>query len=161
MERQHERAELQDRVHSLLALGALPFSAILVLDAFSAGTGNAGVVNALSWVAKGLLGLVVVVLTIYIVRKWRAGGARAPETESFSTTILFKAATLSWGATFMLLVQFYDRLFRGNGILGIAGLPLEHSGEIVAAFMLLVFSISYFGMNLSLQWASGEKVADE
>ena len=141
------RAEMLDRINTLMALGALPFAALLVLDALAAGGVNSILVTALEWAAKAGLALAVVFLVFAIVRKWRARGPASYE-ESYSAAILRKALGASWVAPLVVLTQF-DTLFHGPGLLGAGKLPLEHSGGIIAALMLVVFSVTYLGLMLT------------
>jgi len=141
------RAEMLDRINTLMATGALPFAALLVLDALAAGGEGSVLIYVLEWIAKGLLTLIVVLLFIAIFRKWRAAGPSHNE-ESYSAAILLKAMSAAWVATFVLLTQF-DSLFQEPGMLGTVMLPLVHAGDIVAAFMLAVFSLTYLGLMLA------------
>lgn len=144
---QTNRAEMLDRINTLMALGALPFAALLVLDALAAGGVNSMLVTVLEWAAKTGLVLALVLLVVAIVRKWRARGP-TPYEESYSAAMLRRAVGASWVATFVVLTQF-DSLFQGPGLLGVGELPLEHSGGIIAALMLAVFSLTYLGLMLT------------
>ena len=147
MNEQTNRAEMLDRINTLMATGALPFAILLVLDALVAGGVGSALIDILGWVAKGLLIVVMVLLAISIFRKWRAVSPSHNE-ESYSAAMLLKAMGASWIATFVLLTQF-DSLFQEPGMLGMVILPLVHAGEIVAAFMLAVFSLTYLGLMLA------------
>lgn len=138
------RAEMLDRINTLMAAGALPFAALLLLDALDDGGVNSTLVSVLEWTAKGALALVAVLLAIAIARKWRARGP-APDEDSYSSAMLRRAVAVSWVATFVVLTQF-DSLFEGAGVLGMVELPLVHAGGIVTAFMLAVLSLTYFGL---------------
>jgi hypothetical protein len=133
-----------DRINSLMAAGALPFAALLLLDALADGGVNSTLVSVLEWTAKGALALVAVLLAVAIARKWRARGP-APDEDSYSSAMLRRAVAVSWVATFVVLTQF-DSLFEGAGVLGMVELPLVHAGGIVNAFMLVVLSLTYFGL---------------
>jgi hypothetical protein len=145
-----------DRINTLMAGGALPFAALLLLDALTAGGVNHTLVSVLEWTAKGALALVAVLLAFAIARKWRARGP-ASEEDSYSSAMLRRAVAVSWVATFVVLTQF-DSLFEGAGVLGMVELPLVHAGGIVTAFMLVVLSLTYFG---SMMLASGQRDALE
>jgi len=145
----HNRAELLDRIYTLMAVGAIPFAGLLLIDAFRAGLGQSGLIGALDWIAKIALGGVLIWLIILMWRKSRTGDADSTEIESYSGSLVLKSVGMSWLATFLLLIQFFDRVFGRNGLLGLEDLPLVHSGEVTAAFMLLVFSITYFILNLA------------
>jgi len=136
------RAEMLDRINTLMAAGALPFAVLLMLDALAEGGVDPTLLAVLEWAAKGALALVVVLLSVAIVRKWRARGP-APDEDSYSAATLRKALAASWVATFVVLTQF-DSLFEGEGVLGVVELPLLHAGGIVTAFMLVVLSLTYF-----------------
>lgn len=138
------RAEMLDRINTLMAAGALPFAALLMLDALAQGGVDSTLLAVLEWAAKGALALVFVLLAVTIARKWRARGP-APDEDSYSAAVLRKALAASWVATFVVLTQF-DGLFAGAGVLGIVELPLVHAGGIVTAFMLVVLSLTYFGL---------------
>ena len=150
------RAEFRDRINSLMAAGALPFAVLLILDALPETAGQSNIVTAVSWLAKGLLGLVVAWLAVMMVRKWRAGGGNEPAAESYSAATLLKSTGVSWVVTLVVLIQV-DSMFQGNGILGITELPLRFAGEITAALMLAVFSITYFGFSLSARLADSRE----
>jgi Mg2+/citrate symporter len=146
---QSNRAELLDQINTLMATGALPFAALLLLDALAdAGVGST-LLAVLDWAAKGALAAVVVLLSIAVARKARSGRTAPYEDsyseDSYSATMLRKALAASWVATFVVLTQF-DSLFEGAGILGVVEMPLVHAGGIVTAFMLVVFSLTYFGL---------------
>ena len=138
------RAEMLDRINTLMAAGALPFAALLLLDALVDGGVNSTLVSVLEWTAKGALALVAVLLAVAIARKWRARGP-APDEDGYSSAMLRRAVAASWVATFVVLTQF-DSLFEGAGVLGMVELPLVHAGGIVTAFMLAVLSLTYFGL---------------
>ena len=158
MENQHLRAELRDRINTFLALGALPFASLLILDALKAGIGHTDLIVALDWIAKIALSLVVVWCIVLIVRKLRTGsGSDLSGDDSYTTSAILKAAATSWVVTFVLLYQFFDRLFQEGHFMGIVELPLAHSGEIIAAFMLIVFSLTYFALNLSARWSEARE----
>jgi hypothetical protein len=145
-----------DRINTLMASGALPFAALLLLDALAEGGVNSTLVSVLEWTAKGALALVAVLLAIAIARKWRARGT-ALEEDSYSSAMLRRAVAVSWVATFGVLTQF-DSLFEGAGVLGMVELPLVHAGGIVTAFMLVVLSLTYFGL---MMLANGQPDAVE
>lgn len=136
------RAEMLDRINTLMAAGALPFAALLILDALAEGGVSSTQIVVLEWAAKGALALVAVLLSVAIARKWRAGGP-APDEDSYSAAMLRKAVAASWVATFVVLTQF-DSLFEGAGFLGMVELPMVYAGGIVTAFMLVVLSLTYF-----------------
>jgi len=153
---QPNRAELLDRINALMATGALPFAALLLLDALADAGVDSTLLTVLDWAAKGALTVVVVLLSVTVARKARSGKP-APDEDSYSATTLRKALATSWVATFVVLTQF-DSLFEGAGILGIVELPLVHAGGIVTAFMLVVLSLTYFGL---MMLASDEPDASE
>lgn len=144
MNDQSNRAELLDRINTLMATGALPFAALLVLDALADAGVDSTLITMLDWAAKGALAVVVVLLSVAVARKARSGRP-APDEDSYSAATLRKALAASWVATFVVLTQF-DSLFDGAGILGVAELPLVHAGGIVTAFMLVVLSLTYFAL---------------
>ena len=156
MNDQPNRAELLDRINALMAAGALPFAALLLLDALADAGVDSTLLTVLDWAAKGALTVVVVLLSVTVARKARSGKP-APDEDSYSATTLRKALATSWVATFVILTQF-DSLFEGAGILGIVELPLVHAGGIVTAFMLVVLSLTYFGL---MMLASDEPDASE
>jgi len=156
MTNQTSRAEMLDRINTLMAVGALPFAALLVLDALAAGGVNSALINVLEWAAKGGLALAVLLLVVAVARKWRARGP-TPYEESYSAAMLSKALAASWVVTFVVLTQF-DSLFQGPGLLGLGELPLAHSGDIIAALMLAVFGLTYLRMMLT---GDGAEVTDE
>ncbi len=145
----HNRAELQDRIYTLMAVAAVPFAGLLLIDAFRAGIGQSEVLDPLDWIAKLALGAVVIWLIVLVFRKFRTGAAGSSEIESYNGMLVLKSAGVSWAATFVLLIQLFDRVFGSNGLLGLEEISLTHSGEMVAAFMLLVYSITYFSLNLA------------
>lgn len=144
MEQQYKRAEIRDAINSLLAFGALPYAALLLLDAFEAGFGATDTIQTLGWIAKACLAIVVLVCVVMIVRKWRAGGTRAEaaEIESYSTSLLFRSATVSWGLTLVILAIMDNRY---RSLLEVMGVPFSRTGDVTAALMLIVFSLAYFG----------------
>lgn len=144
MNDQPNRAELLDRINTLMATGALPFAALLLLDALADSGVDSTLLTVLDWAAKGALAVVVVLLSVAVARKAKSGKP-APDEDSYSATTLRKALAASWAATFVVLTQF-DSLFKGAGILGVVQLPLVYAGEIVTAFMLVVLSLTYFGL---------------
>lgn len=146
MKNQPNRAEMMDRINTLMAAGALPFAVLLMLDALAEGGVDSTLLAVLEWAAIGTLALLVVLLAVAVVRKWRASGP-SPYGESYSAAMLRKAVAASWVATFVVLTQV-DSLFQGPGVLGLVELPLPHAGGIVTAFMLVVFSLTYFGLML-------------
>lgn len=156
MNDQPNRAELLDRINALMATGALPFAALLLLDALADAGVDSTLLTVLDWAAKGALTVVIVLLSVTVARKARSGKP-APDEDSYSATTLRKALATSWVATFVVLTQF-DSLFEGAGILGIVELPLVHAGGIVTAFMLVVLSLTYFGL---MMLASDEPDASE
>lgn len=154
MDDKYNRAELLDRMNLLLVIGALSFAGILLLDALAVSLGNTATIETLDWIAKGALSVIVVWASVLIYRKLRLRRSDDSESESFSASILLRAGGFSWVATFVLLVQFYDRVFGPEGISVFAGLPSSHTGDVVAAFMLVVFSLAYLGFNLGSSFAA-------
>lgn len=154
MNYRYNRAELLDRMNLLLAVGALPFAGILLLDALAVSLGNTATIETLNWIAKGALSVIVVWAAVLIYRKLRLGRSDDSELESFSASILLRAGGFSWILTFVLLVQFYDRVFGSEGIGVFAELPSSHTGDVVAAFMLVAFSLAYFGFNFGSSFAA-------
>lgn len=153
---QPNRAELLDRINTLMATGALPFAALLLLDALADAGVHSTLLTVLDLAAKAALAVIVVLLSIAVARKARSGQPAVDE-DSYSSATLRKALAASWVATFVVLTQF-DSLFDGAGILGLAELPLVHAGGIVTAFMLVVLSLTYFGLMIR---ASDEPDASE
>jgi hypothetical protein len=153
MKDKYKRAELLDKMNLLLAVGALPFAGILLLDALTVSLGNTATIETLDWIAKGALSVIVVWASVLIYQKFRLGCSDDLESESFSASILLRAGAFSWVVTFILLVQFYDRVFGSEGISIFAALPASYTGDVVAAFMLVAFSLAYFGFNLGSSFA--------
>ncbi len=154
MNNRYNRAELQDRMNLLLAVGALPFAGILLLDVLTVSLGNTATIETLDWIAKGALSLILVWASVLIYRKLRLGRSDDSEPESFSASILLRASGFSWVTTFILLVQFYDRVFGSEGVSVFAGMPSSHAADVIAAFMLVAFSLAFFGFNLGSSFAA-------
>ncbi|MBD3402720.1 hypothetical protein GF420_07480 [candidate division GN15 bacterium] len=158
MDDQHTRAELMDRIYTMAAAAALPFAAIMVLDSLQTGAGETTLITGLGWAAKAVMLIVILRGLFLMVRKWRTRVSHTEEPESYSGGVLLKAAGISWLATIVVLLQSH-RIFRSDGILGITELPSTQSGDLTAAFMLVVFSLTYFTMNLSTRWAEARDTA--
>jgi len=154
MDDKYNRAELLDSMNLVLAVGAIPFAGILLLDALTVSLGSTATMEILDWIAKGALSVIVIWATVICYRKLRLRRSDDTASESFSASILLRASVLSWVLTLVLLVQFHDRVFGPEGISVFAGLPSSSTGDVVAAFMLVAFSLAYFGFNLGSRFAA-------
>jgi len=139
-----EKADIVDAIHENIAYLLIAAAMVLsceLLEQF-VGTDAAHLVRYALWLLVGIGGLVLLRIGWLVLGKWRKGEGRSSEEFSFTSHIMYKAATASW-IVGILITSLDNKLFSAIP----TAEPIQFMSQSIQAATFLTYGIAFLALN--------------